>query len=343
MKKLSIILALLLLAGVFAFADVTVGGELMIGATDVGENVVNPVTAKAEININASLDDYTSVAVELDAEGSDWDNMTISVDDWRVSTNPLGALGIDAVALNITAGLFDYYWQDINNWNYVSRSAEEYYYSTPAGDYLWNQGQMSPDTDLAVAFDLAFSDYHLMYWQDLSGTHANMAVSGKPVNGLNFLVGYYGAFANFGNGNLWVEGGYAFNAGPASLFVPASFTYDIDGAGWGWSSGVAADVDAYHFSVGVGGTSDTAAFADCLIELSTSVVENADIYVIADLDFAETDVFQSVDLGGKYNFGAFGFGAGYVIASSEAVTTILWGDNSSTTGSGLYLYADVDF
>lgn len=71
-------------------------------------------------------------------------------------------------------------------------------------------------------------------------------VSGEPIEGLNFLAGFAAAFSTIAEGSIWVEGGYSFAAGSVDLFVPASFTYDLGNSAYGWSSGVAADIDAYH-------------------------------------------------------------------------------------------------
>ncbi len=361
MKKLLIVLALLIAAGAVVFAEPEISGELMLGATDLFTPDISTSALKAELNIDAAIDENTTVNLELDSEGADWAGQetmeddpateedetasyhsvsNISVDDFRVTSNLAGALGVDTFDVNVTVGLFDTYFC---NWNYVSRSGEEYYYSTPAGDYLWTQGQMQPSTDLAFAVDLGYAGYNLMYWLDFAASHMNIAVAGEPVEGANFLIGYYGEMNAFTDGNLWIEAGYNIDAGAVSLFVPASFTYDIDGAAAGWSSGIAADIETFHVSAGIGGASDTSLFKDCLVEISTSAVENADIYAIADMDFNESTPFQSIDIGGKYNFGAFGVGVGYVAASSEDVATVLWSDSTSMTGSGLYLLADVDF
>ena len=358
MKKSLIVLAVLLLVGAYAFAEVEVGGEFMFGITDLGVSDAASAIPKAELNFSATIDENTTVAVELDVEGADWTGqaaveddpatadvdesaeympkMHAAVDDFRVTSNLTGALGIDVVDLVVTAGYFDAYHC---NWNYVSRSGEEYYYSDEAGTYLW---AAQPSTSLSANIALSFAGYTLQYWQDLAGENMSTAVSGEPLEGLNFLLGYASAFAAVADGSLWVEAGYSIDAGPVGLFIPASFTYDLGDSVYGWSSGVAVDYDAYHLGVGVGGSSSGAAFKDCLVEVSTSVVENADLYVIADLDFSASSAFQSVDIGGKYNFGAFGLGAGYVAASADDVSTVLWGDCTSMSGSGAYIYADVD-
>lgn len=337
MKKTMIVLAVVSLLAVSMFAETGVCGELMFGLTDAVSTDASTAVIKAEVNVNADVDEYTSVSVELDMEGTDWTDNAVSVDDFRIDSNVSGALGIDAFDLTLTAGYFDTYFC---NWNYVTRSGEEYYSSNPAGSYLWTS---QPTTDMAFAVDLGLGDYSLQYWMDMYATNMSVAFSGTPVDGTNFLLGYSGAMDDLANGNLWVEGGYSFDAGSIALFVPASFAYDMDDTDYGWSSGVAADIDAMHFSVGVGGASDTAVFKDCIVEVSTSVVENADVYAIADMDFSADTVFQSIDVGGKYNLGALGLGAGYVIASSDTVSTSVWSDSSSMSGSGLYLFCDIDF
>ncbi|MDC7228489.1 MAG: hypothetical protein PQJ61_17135 [Spirochaetales bacterium] len=336
MKKSLIVLAVLLLVGGFVFAEAGVSGEFTLGASDVFTTDASTSVINAEINITADVDEYTSVAVELDSEGDDWTDQNVALDDFRLSSNILGALGVEEVSLDLTVGLFTSYF---SNWNYVSRSGEEFYYSTASGVIFTS----AETTDLAFSLDLGYKGYDVMYWMDMYASEMAAAISGTPVEGANFLVGYAASIADMTAGGIWVEGGYEFEAGPASLLIPASFVYDLASESYGWSSGIAVDVDAYHFSTAVGGSTDKSAFADCLIELSTSVVENADIYVIADMDFSADSAFQSVDLGGMYNFGAFGLGAGYVLASADDVETIILSDSSSMNGSGIYLCADVDF
>ena len=333
MKKLFIVLALLLIA-FGAFAEAEVSGEFKLGATNLFTDGMSTGVAKAEINLNAAVDENTSVALELDAEGDDWTETNIALDDFRVTSNLTGALGVDAVDLNVTVGLFDTYFC---NWNYVSRNGDEY--GNAIGGSIYNDG---PTTDLAFAVDLGVADYNIMYWMDFAASVMNVAVKGSPVEAANFAVGYYSEIASFADGSIYVEGGYSFDAGPAALTIPAAFSYGLGDSSVGWSSGVAADVDAYHVATGFGGN-NTTAFQDCNIELSTTIVENADIHAIAYLDFSADTAFQSVDLGGQYNFGAFGIGAGYAIASSEAVETGVSGGDFTVTGNGIYLYADVDF
>ncbi|MBI9107143.1 MAG: hypothetical protein JEZ04_10390 [Spirochaetales bacterium] len=360
MKKIALVLTLLLVIGMAgAFAEVGLSGEFKFGATGIG---VAPVSAtpRAEINLKATVDEFTTVSIELDSEGADWTGQAevaddpattdvnefkeflpaknIALDDFRVTSNITGALGIDVVSLSLTAGLFDAYYC---NWNYVSRSGEEFYGSGLAGGYLWTTG---PKTDLSVAFNLGVAGYSLKYWQDVMGTAMTVAVSGAPIDGLNFLVGYHAAFTAIGSGSIWLDGGYSFEVGPAALTIPLSFVMSLatTTVNMGWSSGVAADIDAFHVAVGVGGAGANM-FKDINVEVSTSIVENADIYVIADLDASTPGIFQSVDIGGKYMFGAFGLGAGYVVAADANTSTSIWGADGSITGSGLYVYADLDF
>jgi len=341
MKKLALVLIVLLALSGVAFADVTVGGEFDFGVIDFGADVSSAV-GKAEININASVDDFTTVAVELDSEGSvvdgDWGTGNVDLEVFSVTSDITGALGVDAVSLSLTAGLFKAFY---TNWNYVSRSGEEFYYSGLAGGYLWTT---LTKPEFAVAANVGIAGFNLKYWQDLDGDAMTVAFSGAPLEGLNFLVGYHANFATVAAGSLWLDAGFSFEAGPASVTIPASLVVDLGATteNLGWSSGVAADIDAFHVAVGVGGAGADM-FKDINVEVSTSIVENADIYVIGDLDASTTGVFQSVDLGASYKFGAFKLGAGYVVAMDEANSTILVGDTYSMTGSGLYLFGSVDY
>lgn len=290
---------------------------------------------KAELNINAAVDNNVSVALELDSEGGDWATRNVSVDDFRAKVNVFGALGLDLpVSLNWTVGYFDTYF---TNWNYVSRSGEEFYYYGPQGAYLWDLG---PQGTGAWELDVAYGDFALKYWGDLDFSSMAFAVSGKIASMVNFLVGYSGDIATFGQGGLWAEAGLSLaDLGPVSLTVPVTFTYDLGASQFAWSSGVAADVSMLHVSIGVGGLTG-AAFKNLIPEVSVKPIDGLDVYVIGKLDFDSAAVggaFQSVDLGASYNFGAMKFSLGGVIAGDPAVTTSLNNDNFSITGSGLYM------
>jgi len=338
MKKLLIVLAILLVAGAGAFAqEVTVGGEFMGGFIAQGNPLASTMhLTEAELNVTGMPDDYTTVALEMDFE--DGALPAVAVDDFRVSSDVFGALGLDLpVSMNLTVGYFDTYF---NGWNYVTRSGEEYYYAAAAGAYLWTMG---PTTNGAWAWDIGFGDFGLHYWN--SWNFGNMAVAfSGAVSVLNFWVGYAGDFAAIGSGAIWVEAGANVDLGMATLFIPASFAYDLGGSAFSWSSGVKAGVmDMLTISVGVGGETGQA-FRYIIPEVSARPLDGLDVYAIAKVDLASAvAVFHSIDVGASYMLGALKVNPGVVIGLDPTSWTSIAGDKYGVTGTGFYLSFHTNF
>ena len=342
MKKIALVLSMLLVIGMAGvFAEASVGGEFQIGLTSLGTADATSNLVDAEVNIKATVDDYTSVAVELDSEGGDWDTRNVSFDDFRVTSDITGALGLDLpVAVSVTAGYFDKWY---NNWNIASRTGLER--SAVAASGIFTTG---PRATFAVDTTVTImGKVNVNYWQPFDGSSVSFAVGSRAlIPGGNFIVGYHADTDAFGDGTMWLNAGYGFAAGPANLTVPVMVAYALGAEAFGWNSGVVADMDFVKVAVGVAGGGfgpDVSMFHTLNAEVSTAIVENADIFAIGYFDFDATDVFQSVDLGVGYSFGAFSVVAGGVIASGDAVATGVWGDDMTQTGSGVYLGMAVNY
>ena len=322
MKKTIALLTILaaFTSNVFAETGVSLDGRFGIVGTESN-------AATAEINIKSTLDDYTTVEVELDAEGSDWNNKNISLDDFRISSNVAGALGIEDFDFTVTTGMFDTYF---SNSNYVSRTGGE--------NAHW--GTNSPSTDLAVQGILSLQGYNIMYWQALGGSAMNFAISGTSIDALSLLVAYSSNYSTFNKGNFAIEGAYSINNESMELKIPLTFSYGLNDNSWHWNSGVALDIESIHFSAGFGGNS-TNNLTNIIGEVSTSMVENADLYALVYADAKASTPLQSIDLGASYKFGKLKLAAGYVVAIDSNATTSVWGGNGAdATGNAFYFYFD---
>ena len=349
MKKNFCLFALLLAFSVSVFAEVELSGEFQGGITNAFTEENSSQAFKAEINIAADIDEFTSVSIELDSEGvsdydddgiwvdEDWTDGNVGLDDIRLTTDLTGYFGIEAFDLTFTTGYFDTYYC---NWNAVSRSGDEYYLGD-ADDYLWSAG---PTTDLAFEVQLGIGDYSAQYWMDYAASAFMFAVSGNPADEFSFLAGYYAETTTLDEGNIWVETNLSLDAGSAKLSVPVAFAYELTDDSWGWGTGIAADLveETVRLASGISGNSENS-LETLNAEISTTSIENTDIYAIADMDLSESTVFQSIDLGGIYDLGKLGVSAGYVVATSDTVETSVYGGTSTVTGNGMYFFFDLDF
>ena len=333
MKKAIALLAALAVFTSVAFAEAGVSGKLKFGAMGTTSNVTSDLEA-VEINVKASVDDYTSVSIQLDSEGTDFTSSNIALDNFSITSNITGALGIEGIDVSLSAGRFGSYF---TNWNSVSRTGDELKGSNRY-TYMWSLGGSA--TDLGAAINVGISGFNIQYRQNIASTAFGAAFSGRPVDGLNFIVSYFGNYTDLSAGHIWVDGGYRFEASSAKLNIPVSFTFDQSDSNYTWGSGVAADVDAIHVSAGVYGTK-TNMLSNVIAELSTSMVENADLYTIGYFDAVNSNV--SVDLGCGYNFGALKIEAGFILASANTVSTKVSGGDGSVTGNGFYTYATLSF
>jgi len=319
--------------------DVNVGGEFVLGYTATKE-ASHGAMPKIELNVDSTIDENTKVSMELDCEGDDFDSLNVSLDDFRLSSNILAALGLESpVSLELTVGYYDAFFK---NWNYVSRAGVEHYYSQPNLTALClacpSAGETSGD------IKIGFGDFALHYWNDFDFENMLAGVSGTVAD-FNFFASYGAPFKAAGEGYFWIDAGYSLNAGPVDLYLPAMFTYNTANEeldAYGWSSGIAADVDMVHASVGIGGV-ESSAIKNIIPEVSIAPVEGSDIFAIGYLDASADSVYQSIDVGASYKVGAMTLGLGGVIAADDTVYTALWSDTFSMNGSGFYMVFDVDF
>jgi hypothetical protein len=335
MKKLLIVLAILLVAGVGAFADATVGGEFGAGFIASGNPLSSAgVMGHGELNVNGAVDDNTSVAIELDWEYGAIPN--VAVDDFRLNSSVLAALGIDApVSVDLTVGYFDTYF---TNWNYVNSSITVAWddFVGPLGVYNL---AMQPTANLAGALKIGFGDFALHYWNSFNFGNMAVAFSGA-VSVLNFLVGFAADYAAIGSGTIYAELGANVDLGGITLFIPAAFALTIGTpADWSWQSGVKVGIMDYAtVAIGAQGE-DGQVFRKLTPEVHMVALAGLDLYAKVWVDLLANSAFKSVDVGLKYNIGAMDINPGVVIAPSALDSTSLGsqGDEYGVTGTGFYL------
>jgi hypothetical protein len=335
MKKLLIVLAILLVAGVGAFADATVGGEFGAGFIASGNPLSSAgVMGHGELNVNGAVDDNTSVAIELDWEYGAIPN--VAVDDFRLNSSVLAALGIDApVSVDLTVGYFDTYF---TNWNFVNSSITVVWddFVGPAGVYNL---AMQPTANLAGALKVGFGAFALHYWNSFNFGNMAVAFSGA-VSVLNFLVGFAADYAAIGSGTIYAELGANVDLGGITLFIPAAFALTIGTpADWSWQSGVKVGIMDYAtVAIGAQGE-DGQVFRKLTPEVHMVALAGLDLYAKVWVDLLANSAFKSVDVGLKYNIGAMDINPGVVIAPSALDSTSLGsqGDEYGVTGTGFYL------
>lgn len=324
MKKLRFVLALIIaIAFVMpAAADVTVGGEFqwyksLTGTAGVG-------FPKVELNVTGAVDDFNTVKLELDSEGADF-NGTVAVDDFRLCTDIAGALGLDGVSINTTIGRFDTYF---TNWNYVTRNGYDFYVNYGP----WSLGG-GPTNDGALQLDLGFDPITVKVWTDLFD---NLMVGVTGAFGdLNFFGAFGGATADLGAGAIWVDLGYALG----DLTIPAHFVYDLGASAMYYGVGVGYSMDMLSVAAGVDGKTG-AAIDNVEVDVTVTPVDGLDAWVAALLDIEAADVFNGLEVGASYKFGAMKLGAGYVVGDSFG-TGVYY--DSFGGEDGLFLFVDIDY
>jgi hypothetical protein len=345
MKKLFIVLAVFLIAGAGAFADVTVSG----GAAGGFQLGFSPLSAtgklyQAEINLNAAVTDNTSVSIQLDnAEATPFDSDVI-IDDFRISSNIFGELGLDLpVSLAVTFGYFDTYMCNFQNVN----TSWWVYGGGWAGTNMRYLLATQPDTDLAWEWTLGISDFALRFWNDFG--FQQMAVSfGGSVSIVSFIAGYANTLSDASDsGTIWAEVGANLDLGAATLFIPVNVAIGLPTSGvtFGWNTGVkAVIIDMITVQVGVGGDTATTAFQFIVPEVHAAPIAGLDVYALAWIDLFGGN-FRSIDLGVSYSAGALTLNPGIVIGIDSAYYSDLGqtGGDWGVVGTGFYMLMSVSF
>jgi hypothetical protein len=361
MKKLWILLvALAMLGAAPLFADVTLSGELMGYAyTDFGANG-GAGFPKLELNLNAAIDDFNTLKLELDSEGGDFaggldladldndglDNSdppeaieagtdifkrNVAVDDVRLVTDWGAALGLP-IGVKTTVGYFDTYF---TGWYYYDASGWTWYYDWP--NKLVQQG---PDASGAVQIDIAAGPVNVHWYNDGAGKDF-MVGADASFAGLSAWLAYGSTFQAFGDGNLAIELAYAimdmanvggfFRLGLAD--DPITYTYGLN---------VGADFGMFHVAAGFEGD-DVDVWDNAVAEVAVSPVDAAKVAVVMFSDTnAGADWLQGIDISASYKAGAAKFFLGYALTlGADTIIAYPSGDNFAATG--LYAGVDVDY
>jgi hypothetical protein len=346
MKKLLIVLAILLVAGAGAFAqEVSVSGGTWAGfIANFNPAGVTGSMEKAEININGSVSDNTSVSIQLDNnEGYPWDSGVL-IDDWRVNSSLLAEMGIDApVSVDLTFGYFDSYF---TNWSMATKS-----YAPLTGAWVGTASNYVylgtlPSEALAWEWNIGFGDFGLRYYNTWYFGKMAAAFYGSVAGMVDFIAGYVSDYSAIGSGTLFAEVSASLDLGMASLYIPATVAYDLGGSAFAWSSGVNAGImDMVTVGVGVSGDTATTAFEYIVPEITATPIDGLSIYANGMVMLGGASPFKSVDIGASYAVGPLTVNPGVVIGIDSAYTTYLVdsGEMFGVTGTGMYVLFGVSF
>jgi hypothetical protein len=321
MKKLTLILVVLLTIGlVGAFADATVSGKLQHQAIGDGETFVG-TWGTNELYFDADVDDYNSVHFALDGI----DQGTPGVHDFYVSTDVTGALGLDApVSLSTKIGRFDNW---ISGFSYVTNRGHE---------YTW-PGKLAQADNGAIMATIGFDPVNVYALHDFNDNF--MFGADASVAGANLYVNYGGTYTAPSEGTVGIDANYTLDIDDmTSVYVPASFEYHLVDETYEWSSGVKGTYDMATLGVGVGGN-DTDMLQTVDADLNVAATENANVFAVG--VFNLVDSYNTMEFGASYAFGALTLQAGYVVdADEQGHDTYNFG---SVTGSAFYLNSSISF
>jgi len=372
MKKLTILLALVLLATTaFALDVTTVGRFLWFGNWfSMDQKIVDSSgdISYGRIGWDLKVDDFNTINVRLRAEGIDWGSTDdFYLKNFKLVTDITGALGLDLpITVKSTVGLFDTYF---TGWWYASMSGWEHYYGGPNAastsgivpqenygmtwaNRLVNVGQKSQG---AVQFDVGVLEMVTLHaYTDLLGE--NVLLGADAAFGPVALWLAYGAYAydyfdktavNFAKGDLSIEakvdfpefveglkiGLYPyFRLGLGKVVPVGSFTEETP---FTWGVGLSTDYPVFNMPVrlAAGVQGDNVAALDHMIfELSLVPVEAAKIWATAYVD---------TDSGRKKALTAFDIAASYKLGAANLILGyIIGGWDLGTINFKLPIYGD---
>jgi len=334
MKKLAVLFIVLLAAALPVLAsDVTVSGELYTFATyDFEAETSSATFPKAELNVEAKIDEFNTVKLELDSEGADWPG-NVAVDDFRLITDLGGALNLP-VKITWTIGYFDTYFTD---WSYVSMSGWEFYYGDEITSAYWDNDLANdgPDTDGAWQLDVGVGPVTLHWWNDFLFQRMMLGVDGAfgPLSG---WLTYQATFVDgLGAGILGVELKYAGQFGELKLAVPAFFRYNLCAEAFTYGMGVGVDFSMFHVAAGLEG--DNSDILDnVVIDVSVAPMEGLKAAVSGYLNLASANAFQGVAIELHKSLGATTAVLGYVIGGEDNFALPVYNDNFYVA-NGLYM------
>jgi hypothetical protein len=374
MKKLTILLALVLLATTaFALDVTTVGRFTWFGnwnSMDQKLPMSSGDISYGRIGWDLKVDDFNTVNVRLRAEGiTDWGVSDFYLKNFKLVTDITGALGLDLpITVKSTVGLFDTYF---TGWWYASMSGWEHYYGganaldADTGEFttgmtwsnmLVNAGQVHQG---AVQLDVGVMEKVTLHgYTDLTGRYVMLGAD--AAFGPAALWVAYGAEGEwFGKGDLSIEakvdlpefvegltiGVYPYFRLGFDKVVPIGFTAKETPFTWGVGLGTGYKI--FHLAAGVQGD-NVAALDHMIFEASVVPIEAAKVWVSAfvDTNSGKADSLMAIDIAGSYNLGAAKVILGYIIGGKALGTSNfslpLYGDNAWYS-NGFYFGFDCSF
>jgi hypothetical protein len=335
MKKLAVLFIVLLAAALPVMAsDVTVSGELYTFAQyDFEAETTSGGFPKAELNVEAKVDEIVTVKLELDSEGTDWAG-NVAVDDFRLLID-LGAALKLPVKVTWTVGYFDTYFTD---WSYVSTSGWEFYYGEEVASYGWDNAlaNRGPDAQGAWQLDIGVGPVTLHWWNDFAVESMMVGVSGGfgPITGW-LTYDDENSVNIFHEGVIGVELKYAGEFGDLKLAVPAFFRYNLLAETFTYGAGVAVDYTMFHVAAGLEGD-DVDALDNLVFEGSVAPMEGLTAMVSAYMNLASNDAFSGLAIEVRKSLGAANFILGYMVGGEDALAIPVYGDNYYVA-NGLYM------
>jgi hypothetical protein len=284
MKKIAIAMVILLALGSFAFGETVVGGEFEFEFSLLDNNVSDN-WHDAEISVKSDVDDFNSIAIELDYEAGNAPE--VLVDNAKLTTDISGALGLEGFTLSTTVGLFDTWF---TNWSFGSDGEIEY----------------------APAYTFGGTDTYLV--QVDAGVDAVGAHFVAPVDGSRMLLGADFSAAG-ANGWLW----YDMNMVAETSVVGGEADYALEDLGAAFYTSFQYGLDSEYYRLGLGATygmgilstavafsMDSADVMNAEVDLTIDPTEAASLFSYTSIALTDgaPDVIAAAVVGASYKFGA---------------------------------------
>jgi len=339
MKKLlvlSVLLGLLVLP-VFA-SDFTFGGDATFGFIgDFGD--AEAETADLTFDIMATIDDYSSLTINMDGLENMGLGSTVGISKALVATDVGAWLGLP-VGVVVSWGYDD---PSSNNFQVVSGYENEDFFDFGPAEY-WGLDFLISYNIIEV--ELAFNPGIPTGLGDFGYILAGLALK-EPVAGLNAEVYYFqgGDVATdvYDMGNIAFDAAYSTEVAGIGLDAGAGFMLDLDDAaadGWAWGFGLAGAYDMFALTVGLDGN-ETDVLADLTATVEVAPVDMATLYVgiAMDLRDAAADTLAGADFGVNAHIGAVEAYLGYLVTNGG-------GDYNAPAiipDGGMYIKFDVNY
>lgn len=343
MKKLLALALVLSLCAVGVFAQPTVNGDLSAIYKFQGDPSVSSANlGRVRLAIGIPVGDF--VKVNMDLRDDTTGDLIMAFNQIYAVTNVSKAFGLDAVALTLTGGNFEYW---IANFNAATTQ-----HRTRAVENFAIGGGVN-----ALALDAGFDFGTILTYVGFPAadeiTYKFGFKLGPVVEGLNAALSYSGGTKTAVDYSyLKVEAGYALAIGDGmTLTIPGSFLANLETEVNQWDAGVKFVGMGLTAAVEVGSKNIENDFLQAIdFQVKYDVAKELQVFANGYMDASETysgDFFEAVDLGVRVTMGANKLFVGYVIDAGAAQAIAVTEDDSAAragvTGGGLYLAWRVTF